>query len=131
MLALAAPALAAEPEKKSGPPELMSGDALGQMLLGLVLVLVLIFALAWLVRRLGGTGGFGSRGFKVVASLPLGARERLVLVQAGSRQLLLGVAPGRVNLLHEYEQPLLEPSSPVAEGAFSQRLREALKGRDA
>ncbi len=59
---------------------------------------------------------------RVVASLSLSARERLVLVQAGEQQLLLGVAPGRVNLIEKYEQPLIE--SGAAAGDFAAKLQQ-------
>ena len=69
-----------------------------QLLAGLILVVALILLLGWLVKRYSGLPG-QNRALRVVASLPLSARERLVLVQAGDQQLLLGVAPGRVSVL--------------------------------
>ncbi|BBB25179.1 flagellar biosynthetic protein FliO [Amphritea japonica] len=94
-----------------------------QMLAGLLLVIGLIFLLAWLLKRFTGISG-QHRSLQVVASLSLSAREKLVLVQAGDKQLLLGVAPGRVNLLQSYDQPLIEPG--VAMGEFANKLQQAL-----
>ncbi|EQD42713.1 Flagellar biosynthesis protein, FliO, partial [mine drainage metagenome] len=37
---------------------------------------------------------------EILASMPLGAKERAVLVKVGDAQILLGVAPGQVNTLH-------------------------------
>ncbi|MEH6470189.1 MAG: flagellar biosynthetic protein FliO [Halopseudomonas sp.] len=98
---------------------------LGQLLAGLVLVLVVFLGLAWLVRRSGIAGGFSHQGLNVIATLPLTTRERVVLVQAGSQQLLLGVAPGRVNLLQSFDQPLVESTAPAAP-PFSQWLQRAM-----
>jgi flagellar protein FliO/FliZ len=97
---------------------------LGQLLAGLVLVLLVFMGLAWLVRRSGVAGGFSQQGLRVVATLPLSTRERVVLVQAGSQQLLLGVAPGRVNLLQSFDEPLIEVPA-VANPPFSQWLQRA------
>jgi len=97
---------------------------LGQLLAGLVLVLLVFMGLAWLVRRSGVAAGFSQSGLKVIATLPLSTRERVVLVQAGSQQLLLGVAPGRVNLLQSYEQPLIAVPA-AANPPFSQWLQRA------
>ncbi len=111
----------------SGPSLSQGFDfaAVGQLLAGLVLVLVLFLGLAWLVKRTGVAGGFSHQGLKVLATLPLSARERVVLVQAGSKQLLLGVAPGRVNLLESYDQPLVsEPKEQQA--PFSDWLQRAM-----
>jgi flagellar protein FliO/FliZ len=44
--------------------------------------------------------------FRVIASLQVGQRERVVVVQVGDRQVLLGVAPGRVGLIQELAEPL-------------------------
>jgi flagellar protein FliO/FliZ len=53
--------------------------------------------------------GFGNRvsgAIDVIADIPLGAKERAVLLKVGQKQILVGVAPGRVNLLHVLEEPL-------------------------
>jgi flagellar protein FliO/FliZ len=42
----------------------------------------------------------------VLAELPLGQKERAVLVRCGATQLLLGVAPGRVSTLHVLAEPI-------------------------
>ncbi|MFT6913987.1 MAG: flagellar protein FliO/FliZ [Motiliproteus sp.] len=97
---------------------------LGQLLAGLVLVLLIFMGLAWLVRRTGVAGGFSQQGLRVVATLPLSTRERVVLVQAGSQQLLLGVAPGRVNLLQSFEEPLIEVPA-ATHPPFAQWLQRA------
>lgn len=97
---------------------------LGQLLAGLVLVLLVFMGLAWLVRRSGVAGGFSQQGLKVIATLPLSTRERVVLIQAGSQQLLLGVAPGRVNLLQSFDQPLIAVPA-AANPTFSQWLQRA------
>lgn len=104
----------------------VSAQMLGQLLLGLVVVVLAIFIVLWMLKRFTGIG-VQSRHLRVVAALPLGSREKAVLVQVGERQLLLGVAPGRVSLLERFEQPVVELSSGDGFGA---RLREALDRKD-
>ncbi|MBR9868147.1 MAG: flagellar biosynthetic protein FliO [Oceanospirillales bacterium] len=99
-----------------------------QLLAGLILVVALILLLGWLVKRYSGLPG-QNRALRVVASLPLSARERLVLVQAGDQQLLLGVAPGRVSLLKSYDQALIEPGA--AMGEFASRLQQVMSRKEA
>lgn len=110
------------------PVNPVSGGSVMQMLAGLILVIALIFFLAWALKRFTGLPG-QHNSMRVVASLSLSARERLVLVQAGERQLLLGVAPGRVNLIEKYEQPLIE--SGAAAGDFAAKLQQALSNKGA
>lgn len=105
-------------------PEPLSWNALLQLGLGLVLVVGLILLLAWLVRRVNGVSAAG-RGVKVLAAIPLGQRERAVLIQVGEQQMLLGVAPGRVNLLVRFDEPVVD-SAEVRGAAFAGRLQQVL-----
>jgi flagellar protein FliO/FliZ len=43
---------------------------------------------------------------RVCLSLAVVMKERVVLVQAGEKQMLLGVAPGNVRTLHVFDQPI-------------------------
>ena len=74
----------------------------------LLVVLAAVLAAAWLARRMRAVGGGGSSSsLELLAQLPLGTRERAVLVRVGDRQLLLGVAAGNVRTLHVLEpQPV-------------------------
>ncbi len=105
----------------------VSTGSIMQMLLGLLLVVGLILLLAWLLRRFTGLQG-QHRAMQVVASLPLSAREKLVLVQVGDKQVLLGVAPGRVSHIESYEEPLIQPGSPA--GEFAMRLQQVMQRKD-
>ncbi len=101
-------------------PAVMSGaGGLAQVTLSLLLVMAAVFAAAWLVRHLRGLGKFGSQAITVLAEVNLGPKERAVLVQVGSKQLLLGVAPGRVSTLHVLDEPV----SDCAAHAVSSELR--------
>lgn len=93
--------------------------SLAQVTLSLLLVLAAVFAAAWLVRRLRTFGKFGPGAIQVIADIAVGTKERAVLVQVGKQQLLLGVAPGRVNTLHvltEMVQVSPPPGAPAGAG---------------
>ena len=102
---------------------------LGQMLLGLLLVIGLIFLLAWLLRRVQRIGPRGTQVIKLLASQALGPRDRLVLVQVGGEQILLGLSAGRITPLHVLKEPVHLPDSEPASTEFAQRLMELL-GKD-
>ncbi|WP_242472394.1 flagellar biosynthetic protein FliO [Ectothiorhodospira mobilis] len=127
--------LAAAPEGADPAPGLgiTSGGAayLLQLVLGLGVVIAAILVLGFVLRRTGGVGGRLSGEFRVLGSVSLGARERMVLVQVGEQQLVLGVAPGQVRTLHVLDQPL-EPrgtAAPAGEESFTARLRAAMGAR--
>jgi flagellar protein FliO/FliZ len=89
-----APAMLAAETALAAPTVAMTD--LSGVLLSLALVVGFIFAAAWVVRRMpmGFTRGNGP--LKVLAALPLGPRERLVLVEARGEELLLAVSPAGV-----------------------------------
>jgi flagellar protein FliO/FliZ len=101
-----------------------SGDVL-RIVGTLALVLGLILALAWLVRRVGPLGG-ATGSMRVLGAVSVGQRERIVLVAVADRQLLVGVAPGSVRLLERFEEPLVAPPEPEGGEDFAARLRAAL-----
>lgn len=72
----------------------------------LLLVVALILALAWLLRRLPGSGFKPAAGLRVVASLAVGAKERIMVVEIGDAQLLIGVTAGGIRTLHALPEPL-------------------------
>lgn len=112
-LCLAAPTVFAA-EKFAAPKATETTSAVGagglaQVTLSLLLVLAAVFAAAWVVRRMRGFGKFGHGALQVVTEIVVGTKERVVLIQVGTQQLLIGVAPGRVSTLHVLSEPVSTP----------------------
>jgi flagellar protein FliO/FliZ len=72
----------------------------GQMLVGLPLVILAIFACAWLLRRMGGLPVSNAGAIRFVAAINMGPRERVVLLEVGAERILVGIAPGQLRTLH-------------------------------
>lgn len=105
------------------------------MSLGLVVALIVVAA--WLLRR-SPLGAFAraSGPLKVVATLPLGPKERLILIESEGSRLLLGVAPSGIFTLNEPSAPLLQktvaqktPAKPPSRPRPPADLRELLQDR--
>jgi flagellar protein FliO/FliZ len=97
---------------------------------GLFLVLGLILATAWLARRIGRFQGTSGGALRIVGGLSMGARERVVLIQVGDTQLLLGVAPGRIQTLHVLpEAAAIELPQQGAGASFAASLSTVLNKR--
>ncbi|RRU66980.1 MULTISPECIES: flagellar biosynthetic protein FliO [Stenotrophomonas maltophilia group] len=79
--------------------------------LALLAVLALVIGLGWLLKRLPGSGFRPAEGMKVVASLSVGAKERVVVIEVNGQQLLLGVTAGGINTLHTLPEPLPPPAT--------------------
>ena len=131
LLALPFSVLAAEPVANATVAAPVVGASIGgqltQLVLGLLLVLGLIFALAWLLRRVQQTGPRQGQLIELISSRALGARDRLVLVQVGNEQILLGLTPGRITPLHVLKEPVQVPSTTQsATPEFARRLMEVL-----
>ncbi|MDB6062944.1 MAG: flagellar biosynthetic protein FliO [Verrucomicrobiaceae bacterium] len=94
------------------------------MVWGILFLLALVAGAWWLVRRSGGLPLQSGRGMKVIATLTLGPRERVVLIEIAGEQWLLGVAPGNVNLLHRFEQPILTGPN---DDDFGSKIRAVLQ----
>jgi flagellar protein FliO/FliZ len=101
-----------------------------QMLFGLGVVLALLIGGAMLLRRLGRFPPAAESPLKIVTGLALGPRDRLVVVQVGAKQVLLGLSPGRIQTLHVLEQPLdVHTPPPGAGGALAQRFGALLQSQ--
>ncbi len=84
------------------------------MILSLLMVLGLIIISALVLKRFNLTQQ-NSNQLKVIANLSLGAKERVVVVQIGEQQLVLGVCPQQISLLKDLKTPIdIETSSPIA-----------------
>jgi|GEM_PF-2503487 len=105
----------ASPASQMSERMLAPSKVVGQVVGGLVLVCGIILVLAWLARRMGYGNLDGAQSIRVLANMPLGSREKAVLVEINGKQLLLGVAPGRVNFLHEFENSSHQLQSPSIE----------------
>nr|WP_189684511.1 flagellar biosynthetic protein FliO [Pseudomonas sp. SWRI99] len=138
MLALPLSVLAVEPSATAtapvaAAPMVNSGVAgqLTQLVFGLLLVVGLIFFLAWLLRRVQQAGPAGKgQVIELIGSRALGPRDRLLLVQVGNEQILLGLSPGTITALHVLKEPVEVPdNSEKATPEFAQQLLKIL-GKD-
>ncbi|MDX2218584.1 MAG: flagellar biosynthetic protein FliO [Burkholderiales bacterium] len=104
-----------------------AGTGLVRSVIGLVVVLALIMACAWLAKRFGNrVGGGKTQLLKTISALPVGQRESVVVVELGEQWLVLGVAPGRVNALAQLpRQALPEAEQAAGAKAFAQLLARA------
>ena len=102
-----------------------------QLVMGLVIVLVTIVVVAWVMRRFGHFSALPNGTMKIIGGLSMGTRERIVLLQVGKTQLLIGVAPGRVQtlcMLDEESRIDTETNTPVS---FSNRLAALMVRKNA
>jgi len=136
-LPIPALAQAADAPAKSTPAAALGGGtdlagSVGQMFFGLAVVIVVLVACLWLLKRVSAPRG-SARGLRVIGAAPVGPRERVVLVEVGRKVLVLGVAPGQINALDTLSPEELnigEPAPvPGEAGGFAQRLKQLMEAR--
>ena len=137
----AAPAPAAAlPAMPPGAPMTMapssSAGSLLQTIFALVFVLALLIGLAWVMKRYGPKAMGGNSKMRVVSSLNLGGRERIVLVEVADQWIVVGASPGRINALatmprQEGELPQLATAqNGPAAANFSEWLKQTIEKRN-
>ncbi|SEO14924.1 flagellar protein FliO/FliZ [Duganella sp. CF517] len=104
----ATPAAATAPATRPGPlamtvptpPPAAGAGSLMQTTFALLFVLALLVGGAWFLKRFGprNLGGAGGT-VKLVGSLSLGTRERILVVEVGDQWIVVGASPGRMNAL--------------------------------
>ena len=97
-----------EQEPQVGKHVMANTDPSG-MILSLLMVLALITICAFVLKRFNFAQQNTSQ-LKVVANLSLGAKERLVVVQVGEKQLVLGVTAQQITLIETLDEPIASPS---------------------
>lgn len=106
----------------------VAGESILGVVLSLILVVAIIFLFAWIMRRMSGSTFRSNSFLKVIGGVSMGARERIVLVQVGEEQLLLGVSPGRIQTLHKLHTPLeINKAGEITSLNFSDRLKSVIK----
>ena len=97
----------------------------------LLFVIAIILALAWLVRRFNVAQAANGQ-LKVIASLTAGTKEKIMVIEVGDEQHLLGVSATTINHLAKLEKPLVEEAK-VSEAqtndsqpSFQQKLVQAM-----
>lgn len=117
MLALLAPAAQAAAAAAAAAPEINVGAELLRVVLSLAGIIALIFAAGWLSRRLAGRTAPGGRRIRCVETLAVGARDRVLLLEANGKRLLVGVGQGGLRTLHVFDGEVAtndEPAPPAA-----------------
>ena len=92
------------------------------VIIALALVLLMAWGAIWVIkkiqdRQLGVREDLSAvRSMQFIRSMPLGQRERIVLVEVGDRELLLGVTAGTISLLADWPVTYSQTTSANAPG---------------
>jgi len=113
----------AEQAPEVGKHVMANMDA-GSMVLSLLMVLALIIISALVLKRFN-LAQQNTKQLNVVASLSLGAKERLVVVQVAEQQLVLGVTAQQITLIDSLAEPLVATTETPMTGNVLAFLQKA------
>lgn len=115
----------------AGPDPVTPSAGLLQIATALMLVVALVLAAAWVMRRLGPLNAGNKIHLKIIGGISVGNREKIMVVEVADQWLILGVTANSINNLgslpkqEEFVDSLaLGPSDP-----FSTWLRRTLDKR--
>lgn len=100
------------------------GDGLGSLSLTLGVIVLLLWGGIWAMRRMRPGIGLGNASdCTILRSLALGPRERIVVVEVGRRQLVIGIGSASVSLICELDERL--PPAP-GDDRFGEAIKRAM-----
>ena len=99
---------------------------LSQVFLGLLFVIGLIFAMAWVLKRVSQGSFSGAQYIKLISSMPLGTRERIALIEVGGKQILLGITSAQINTLHTFDETVVDNESNQELSEFGKKMKNIM-----
>lgn len=128
ILAASGAVLADGVNSEPGVPTVIGSDDVLNVGTSLVLIVAAIFVIGFLYTRARGMRGQGGEIIRVLATQSLGPKERVLLVDIGGTQLVIGMTTSQIQTLHVLDRPLdIAARTPMAAN-FAERLRSAIKG---
>lgn len=103
----------------------VSSGAWIDAILGLIAVVSLIFFVAWFVKRFTGLAVSNQQQMRILSAIPVGTRERIALVEVADKQLLVGITQHNINLLHSFDEPVVNKNDKTGPD-FASRLQSIL-----
>jgi flagellar protein FliO/FliZ len=127
MLLIPSQIMAQQEADKPASVDPVSSAYLIKLSFGLLVVVGLVFFLAWLVRKMQLVQSSNHGLIKIVSAISVGQRERIALIQVGEEQLLIGLTPGRIDKLHTLQKAIqTDVQSTPASSSFQQKFQQLL-----
>jgi flagellar protein FliO/FliZ len=109
---------------------------MGRVVFTLAGMIALILVLAYWAKRLQGMSGAKQSGFssqgeviRTLATVSLGLKEKIALIQVGEQQLLIGITPQTIQTLLVLDEVIkqedVEQQTPVFQAILKKALHKA------
>ncbi len=104
---------------EGGVESITSPSSILSVFLSLLVVIAIIFALAYVMRRFN-VASAGNGQMRVVASMMAGSKEKVMVIEVGDEQHLLGITANNINHLAKLETNLDSNTNAKQQAASSQ-----------
>ncbi|MDP0561637.1 MAG: flagellar biosynthetic protein FliO [Candidatus Endonucleobacter sp. (ex Gigantidas childressi)] len=100
-----------------------------QMIAPLIIIIVLIFLLAWWVKKISPGQALTSKGITILSCTSISGQARLCLVRVGNKDILVGVTNQQITRIETFNEPVIEKETEPATTELSKIFRHILKHR--
>ena len=115
-------------EASSAPQSISNPTSIVSIFLSLLLVIGVVFMLAFLMRRFNVTQS-GTSNLKVVASMMAGTKERVIVIEVAGEQHLLGITAHNINHLATLSTPIDNSTASPSNEKFKDKLALLMAGK--
>lgn len=120
-------------EKLPSSHDVQSQDAIQSVVIGLVFVIVLIIGASFLVKRFSNFQGRDHNKIQFLSVKNIGTKEKIAIIQAGDKQILVGITPQNINALYVFDEPVIidtkaQPDTHIANQKAPHTFQSILKG---
>lgn len=103
-----------------------------QVLMILILVLGLMVAAAWLLKKFNATGAISGGTIKIIGGVAIGNRERIMVVEVADQWIVVGVTASSISALATMPKQEVTPlpEDQASSNNFSSRLKQFIDKRN-
>ncbi len=116
--------LMAEPAEPANPINELD---LFQVVMPMLMVVSLIFVLAWLVKRFNPKLPAMGKDIELLSSAPVSNQSRLTLVRVSGKDILIGITPSQITLLKDFDAPVVDRSHVKEQADLAEQFKKLLR----
>jgi flagellar protein FliO/FliZ len=113
-------------------PGSASSGGMFQVLVILILVLGLMLAAAWLLKKFNATGVNTGSTVKIISGIAVGNRERIMVIEVADQWIVVGVTASNINALATMPRQEIpaQTETPNLSANFANRLKQFIDKRN-
>ncbi|WP_020584559.1 flagellar biosynthetic protein FliO [Endozoicomonas elysicola] len=98
-----------------------------QVVMPMLMVVSLIFILAWLVKRFNPKLPAMGKDIELISSAPVSSQSRLSLVRVAGKDLLIGITPTNITLLKDFDAPVVDRANVKGQADLAEQFKKLLR----